>query len=128
MGVGLCAGACSSAGGNKADVVPTGLAFGDPTTTLTGAQAGGTLRVGAFGITSLDPAVANPGSASSMLLADLLYDGLTGDSVRICADGKIRSQTEDWIHSGDLHVSGTVYAANGAPLGGGSPSFTSVTA
>jgi ABC-type transport system substrate-binding protein len=77
-GVSLCAGACSS--GGKADVVPASLPYSDPTTTTT-LRTGGTLRVGVVGVTSLDPAVANPGSASAMLVADLLYDGLTAYDV-----------------------------------------------
>lgn len=51
----------------------------DPATTTTALEpaGGGTLRIGATGVASLDPASANPASASSMLVADLLFDGLT---------------------------------------------------
>ncbi len=74
-GLSLVAGACSK-GDAMADVRPTGLAFADPGTTV--ADFGGTLRLGVVGIDSLDPVRANPASPSSMLVADLLYDGLTG--------------------------------------------------
>jgi ABC-type oligopeptide transport system substrate-binding subunit len=75
-GASLIASACSS-GDRRADVVPTGLAFADPTTS-SGGEPGGTLRVGVTGVDSLDPARANAASPSSMLVADLLFDGLTG--------------------------------------------------
>ena len=40
-------------------------------------QPGGTLRVGIQRPRSLDPAAASPGSQSELLVADLLFDGLS---------------------------------------------------
>ena len=50
----------------------------DSTTSVDPANPSETLRIGVVGVDSLDPAHANPASASSMLVADLLFDGLTG--------------------------------------------------
>jgi ABC-type oligopeptide transport system substrate-binding subunit len=41
------------------------------------ASDGGVLRIAVAGVTSLDPALANPASPSQAIVADLLYDGLT---------------------------------------------------
>lgn len=70
--------ACSQ-GSAVENAQPTARRVADPaaTTTALVPAGGGTLRIGATGIDSLDPASANPASASSMLVADLLYDGLT---------------------------------------------------
>jgi phage gp45-like len=37
----------------------------------------------------------------------MLYNGLTGDFVRMCQDGKIRSQG-DWEHTGKFHASDAI--------------------
>lgn len=42
----------------------------------------------------------------------MLYNGLTGAYVRLCADGKIRSKG-DWIHDGDLDVTGDIRDRSG---------------
>lgn len=55
----------------------------------------------------------------------MLYNGLTGDFVKLGEDGKIRSQSGDWVHTGDQHVSGTVFAAHVIPADGVSGVFTS---
>lgn len=37
----------------------------------------------------------------------MLYNGLTGDFVKMCQDGKIRSQG-DWFHTGKFHASDNI--------------------
>ncbi len=98
-GVGLIAGACST-GRAVHDAAPPepGFAASAPTTTVRVAS-GGTLRVGLVGIDQLDPATVSPVSPSSVLLTDLLYDGLTGyDATRGTVVGALASS---WGASAD---------------------------
>ena len=82
----LLAAACSG-GGDDAPRPGPGVAR------AANIDTGGVLRLGVAGITSLDPAVQNPASPSQMIVADLLYDGLTrfdptiGDVVGAVARG-----------------------------------------
>lgn len=48
-----------------------------PTTTTSLATSGGVLRLGVVGPVSADPAFLNPADQGSLMLSDLLFDGLT---------------------------------------------------
>jgi peptide/nickel transport system substrate-binding protein/oligopeptide transport system substrate-binding protein len=63
-------------------------------------KAGGTLRIGIERPTTLDPAQVSPGSQSELLVADLLFDGLTRlDDNAVSAAPAIAS---GWTPSADL--------------------------
>ena len=65
-----------------------------------GPVAGGVLRIGLVDPGSPDPAAASPGSQSQLVLADLLYDGLTEWDA---ASGEIRpALAASWELSDDL--------------------------
>jgi ABC-type transport system substrate-binding protein len=65
-----------------------------------GPRHGGTLRIGIERPASLDPAAASPGSQSELLMADLLFDGLT--SMAPGASEASPAIAESWSHSDDL--------------------------
>lgn len=52
-----------------------------------------------------------------------LFNALTSDFIQLCQDGKVRSQSTDWLHEGDYHVSGTHYAAHVIPADGWDGTF-----
>jgi hypothetical protein len=54
----------------------------------------------ALGGWSSPPATARRGPRASEPGEAMLFNAITGDFVKMCADGKIRSQG-DWIHDGD---------------------------
>jgi ABC-type transport system substrate-binding protein len=60
---------------------------------------GGTLRLGIDRVPSLDPADASPGSQSQLLVADLLFDGLT--TVPAGSDGPEPAIAASWKASDD---------------------------
>src|SRR3954449_5916122 len=85
---GLVLAACSD---DKKANAPSGGSSGSSSATGTAGpgssgepQTGGTLRVGIQRPRSLDPAAASPGSQSELLVADLLFDGLSAPG----ADGE----------------------------------------
>lgn len=55
----------------------------------------------------------------------MVFNALTQDFVKLCADGKLRSKSTDWLHEGDAHVSGTAYAAHVIPADGVTGTFVS---
>lgn len=113
----VVAAACST-GDAVSDLRPSGLAFADPTPTAAAAPRGGTLRVAVSGVGSLDPARANPASPSSMLVADLLFDGLTGyDATKGTVVGVLASS---WGLSSD-GLTWTFEVDPAATFGDGSP-------
>ncbi len=82
--------------------------------------AGGTLRVGVIDVGSLDPAAANPGSASSMLVADLLFDGLT--SFDVSKGTVVGALATSWGVGADgltwkFQIDPTATFADGTPIG-----------
>jgi oligopeptide transport system substrate-binding protein len=83
-----------------------------------GPVAGGVMRVGLAEVTSPDPAKASPGSQSQLVLADLLYDGLTEwDS----ATGELRpALATSWELSDDL-LTWEFELAEGASFSDGEP-------
>lgn len=48
-----------------------------PTTQTTIVEAGGVLRLAAVGKLAVDPAIVNPADKTSLMISDMLYDGLT---------------------------------------------------
>jgi ABC-type transport system substrate-binding protein len=76
--------ACSGSDSGPRQPAERSATTADPGTPVTG----GTLRLGLVAPASLEPGKANPGSHSELLIADLLYDGLTtmgGDGVALPA-------------------------------------------
>lgn len=77
-----------------------------PTTDTTGPdgeQAGGVLRMGLGALGEpLDPALANPGSPTSSIAADLLWDGLTSlEAGEVTAEPAVAAS---WTASGDVRT------------------------
>ncbi len=67
-----------------------------------GPVVGGTLRIGIEKPSTLDPAAVSPGAQSELLMADLLFDGLTSMS-----DGDTTASpaiAKSWTNSPDLKV------------------------
>lgn len=70
----------------------------------------------ATGYRAARPKGLKPGEA-------MVFNAVTGDFIELSEDGKIRSQTVDWIHDGDQHVSGSAYAAHMIPADGWTGTF-----
>lgn len=81
-----------------------------------GPRQGGTLRLGLERPHSLDPALASPGSQSELVLADLLFDGLTTEPAG--ATTAEPALAEKWSASSDLKV-WTFTLRAGATFGNG---------
>src|SRR5581483_4473594 len=83
-----------------------------------GPVAGGTLRIGIEKPATLDPALVSPGSQSELLMADLLFDGLT-----TIAPGAVAASpavAKSWVASPDQKV-WTFTLRDGAHFANGRP-------
>lgn len=81
---------------------------------LGGRRSGGVII--ATGYKAQRPTGLLPGEA-------LFKNVLGGQFIRASQDGNFHSQSPDWAHTGDFHVSGTAYAAHMQPADGWSGTF-----